>query len=156
MGGSYKRIKEGLMNFKPDGIRQNIVKKDGITYILDCYNAAPDSIIASFDVLNKTSGKRKIAVLGSVAELGESRDELLYNVGSKTGDYNINHLVTVTEDSLAINKGARESGFSNEINVSCNKEAVSYIKSILEEGDVVLIKGSRKYKMEEIGEGLMK
>ena len=88
-----EKIKEGLLNFKTGGIRQNIIECRGYTVIADCYNASPDSMIASMDVLSKVKSKRKIAVLGSVAELGEKRDELLYEVGSKIKNYNIDELI---------------------------------------------------------------
>lgn len=149
------KIKEGLLNFKPDGIRQNIVKKDGYTFIIDCYNAAPDSMIASLNVLKNISGKRKIAVFGSVAELGDVRDSLLYNVGKKVSECGLYELITLSEDALSINKGAKDNGFLREKNFSSNKEILEYLKSIMEKDDVILIKGSRKYKMEEISEGLV-
>ena len=65
-------------------------------------------------------------------------------------------LITVTEDALFINKGAKDSGFENEINLPDNNAVISYLKKEQKKGDVILIKGSRKYKMEEISEGLMK
>ncbi len=151
-----EKIKEGLMNFKPEGIRQNIIKKDNFTIISDCYNAAPNSMIASLDVLKKTKGKRKIAVFGSVLELGKFRDELLEEVGRKVKEYDVDELITVTEDALCINKGAKDSGFLCEKNFKDNMEVLNYLKANIKDDDVILIKGSRKYKMEEISEGLLK
>ena len=110
----------------------------------------------TLDVLNKTKGKRKIAVFGSVLELGDLRDKLLYEVGAKIKDYGIDELYTVTEDALSINKGARDSGFKNEKNFKDNNEVLNYLKANIKSEDVILIKGSRKYKMEEISEGLLK
>ncbi len=154
LGGTYDQIKEGLKNFKPDGIRQNIIRHNGYTVIADCYNAAPDSMIASLNVLSKTEGKRKIAVFGSVAELGSVRDELLYEVGRQTALLKIDELITVTEDALSINEGAQKEGLLNNTNLASNIEVISYLKSNIKDGDVILIKGSRKYKMEEISESL--
>ena len=154
-GGSKNEIKNGLLKYKPYGIRQNIIENNGYKIIADCYNAAPDSMIASLDVLSKVKGGRKIAVFGSVAELGNKRDELLFEVGKKIKDFDISELITVTEDALSINEGARVSGFLNEKNFKSNKEALKYLKEIIKKDDVVLIKGSRKYKMEEISEGLL-
>lgn len=155
IGGSEALIKEGLKEFKPDGIRQNIIKHKGYTVIADCYNAAPDSMVASLDVLSKIEAKRKTAVFGSVAELGEIRDTLLYELGKKTAESGIDELVTVSEDALSINKGAEDAGFNNVKNFKTNSEALEYLKNKISEGDAVLIKGSRKYKMEEISEGLL-
>ena len=155
LGGSKEQIKEGLLSFKPEGIRQNIINKDGCTYIVDCYNAAPDSMLASLDVLRKTGGGRKIAVFGSVLELGSMRDELLYKVGMKIKEYGVDELITVTADALSINEGAKDSGFSNQKNFENNSAVLEYLKENIRENDVILIKGSRKYKMEEISQGLL-
>ena len=75
---------KALESYYGDGIRQNIIKKDGITIIDDTYNAGPESMKASLSVLcaMKNSG-RKIAVLGDMLELGNTsdfshRESLLY------------------------------------------------------------------------------
>lgn len=148
------KIKEGLISYHSDGMRQNIVEKNGYKVIVDCYNAAPDSLLASLNVLEKTKGERKIAVFGSVAELGEKRDELLYEVGKSTKKYKVDILITVSQDALAINKGAKEVNVE-EMNFSSNKEVSDYLKGIIRENDVVLVKGSRLYKMEEISNSLI-
>ncbi len=156
LGGTYEQIKKGLVSFRAEGIRQNIIKKDEFTVIADCYNAAPDSMLAAIKVLKEYPGKRKIAVFGSVLELGSYRDELLYELGEKIAALGIDMLITVTEDALAINKGAEAKGFSSVINIENNEKALGYLKNNIKKGDVILIKGSRKYKMEEISEGLLK
>lgn len=155
LGGSYEEIKEGLADFRAEGIRQNIIKKDNFTVIADCYNAAPDSMRAALQVLKEYPGKRKIVVFGSVLELGSYRDKLLYKLGEDIADCGIDILITVTEDALAINKGAEAKGFAT-VNIENNEKTLEYLKNIIEDGDVILIKGSRKYKMEEISEGLIK
>lgn len=154
--GSYESIRDGLLEFKAEGIRQNIIKKDGFTVIADCYNAAPNSMLAALKVLKSYPGKRKIAVFGSVLELGEYRDKLLYELGEKIPEIGIDMLVTVTGDALSINEGAISKGFENAVNVENNEKALEYLKENVKPGDVILIKGSRGYKMEEISEGLVK
>ena len=155
LGGSYDEISSGLSGFRAEGIRQNIIKKDGFTIIADCYNAAPDSMVAALKVLKEYPGKRKIAVFGSVLELGSYRDKLLYELGEKIAIMGTDMLITVTEDALAINKGAEAKGFSS-VNIENNEKTLEYLRKIIKKDDVILIKGSRKYKMEEISEGLLK
>ena len=149
-------IKKGLLAYRSEGIRQNITEHKGYKIIADCYNAAPDSMLAALNILNNVGSERKIAVFGSVAELGDMRDELLFNVGAKIIDYNVDELITVTEDALSINRGAESAGLLNTKNFSTNEEALCYLEKNIVKGDAVLIKGSRKYKMEEISEGLLK
>ena len=75
-------------------------------------------------------------------------------MGRQTALLKIDGLVTVTEDALSINEGAKKEGLLNNINLPDNKEVINYLKGNIKDGDVILIKGSRKYKMEEISESL--
>lgn len=64
-------IAEKLSGFGLDGLRQHKEYKKGQTVIIDCYNAAPDSMKAALNVLCDTKGARHIAVLGDMLELGD-------------------------------------------------------------------------------------
>lgn len=150
-----KEIQEGLDELELTDMRLNFQKKDGYTVICDCYNAAPDSMKASLKVLKNSEGGRKIAVLGSINELGEHRDPLLYEVGKFAAELGIDKLITVGEEALYINKGARENSLSDEINIKTNDEAKKYISELLLEEDVVLVKASRGFRLEEICDYLL-
>ena len=63
------------------GGRSNLIRKNGITIIDDCYNANPVSMMASIDVLSQAKG-RKIAVLGDMGELGSEEKKLHGMVGT--------------------------------------------------------------------------
>jgi len=147
---SDEKIQEGLSEIEMTDLRLGFEKKDGFTVICDCYNAAPDSMKASLRVLKGAEGKRKIAVLASVNELGEMRDELLYDVGKFAAELKLDKLVTVGPEALAINKGARENSLTDEINLENNDLAKKYLLEYAKEGDVFLVKGSRGFKLEEI------
>ena len=144
------KIREGLEECKYTKLRLDFIDKDGFTVIEDCYNASPDSMKASLKVLAATDKKRKIAVLGSVNELGEYHDSLLYDVGKFVSELGIDMLITVGDEALPINKGAEECGFETCINLKNNDEAKKYIKENIRNGDIYLVKGSRGFKMEEI------
>ncbi|MBQ4109608.1 MAG: UDP-N-acetylmuramoyl-tripeptide--D-alanyl-D-alanine ligase [Clostridia bacterium] len=155
LGVEREKIKSGIENFEQTGMRMEMKEVNGYTLLVDCYNSSPDSIRAGLNVLsNMKSCERRIAVLGSVRELGDKRDELLFEVGEYLADGRADLLVTVGEDALAINKGAEAKGFCNHVNLKDNAEASEYLKNILENGDAVLIKASRYYKFEEIADSL--
>ena len=66
-------IVKGIAQFKPEGLRQNVTVIDGVTYIVDCYNAAPDSMKASLSVLSQAQAEgKRICVLGDMLELGKN------------------------------------------------------------------------------------
>ena len=146
---NLKEIKSGLKNLSATAMRLDIVKKDGYTIINDCYNASPDSMKAAIDVLVTIKGERKIAVLGTMKELGEEA----YNAHKEVGQYakqrNIDLLITVGEYSEAYKEG-----FENSINFNSREEAVDFLNDIIKVNDVLLFKASRAMKFEEIIEKL--
>lgn len=150
-----REIQNGLSECRVTKLRLSFESFGGYTVICDCYNAAPDSMRASINVLASAEGKRKIAVLSAVNELGELRDSLLYEVGKYLAEAGIDKLVTVGEQALAINKGAEEGGIKESISLSSNDEAKKYLKENALEGDVYLVKGSRSYKLEEVCDYLL-
>ncbi len=123
---------------------------NGATLLDDTYNSSPDSAIAALNLLDELEG-RKIAVLGDMLELGGYEVEGHRRVGRRAMDV-VSLLITVGERGRLIGQGALEYGMPPErvIQLSSNEEAISLLKEMLREGDVVLIKGSRGMVMEEI------
>ncbi|UKI38630.1 MAG: hypothetical protein L6V93_15895 [Clostridiales bacterium] len=68
-------IRNGLLNYKSDGIRQSIIDINGAKILNDCYNSSPQAAKSAIDVLKTLSNGRKIAVLGDMAELGEMSEK---------------------------------------------------------------------------------
>ena len=76
-------IARGVLRFAPTKMRMNILKRgDGITILNDAYNANPQSMRAAVEVLSKSGGDYKIAVLGDMFELGPFAPTLHAGVGS--------------------------------------------------------------------------
>lgn len=146
---SDEDIVSALKKYQPDGMRQRIVKKDGVTIIIDCYNASPDSMKASLGVLSgmKAEGK-KIAVLGDMLELGAESERLHTLVGKYVSDAKIDLLYCYGKDSEYI---IRESNTAACFFDTDNKELLAEkLKNHVREGNVILFKGSRGMKLEEI------
>lgn len=123
-----------------------------IKIIDDSYNASPASTIAALELLSAVEGNRKIAVLGDMYELGDETISGHREVGEKAALLSIDCLCTVGELAKEIAVGAELAGLASErIHAFQEKaEAVSFLKSYLQKGDLVLIKGSRGMRMEEI------
>ena len=100
-------------------------------------------------------GGRKIAVLGDMLELGGYEIEGHCRVGCRAMDV-VSLLVTVGERGRLIGQGALDYGMDPErvIQLDDNAAAITYLDQVIQEGDVVLIKGSRGIAMEEIVETL--
>ena len=81
MGMSYDEIAKGFKRLEATSMSLDIIKGEKFTIINDCYNASPDSMKAAIDVLCNVSGKSKIAVLGTMRELGDSAFKAHKEVG---------------------------------------------------------------------------
>lgn len=135
------------------GMRQNVIQLENrFTIIDDTYNASPDSVRASLDVLchMETEGKR-VAVLGDMFDLGENSKQYHHEIGEFLLKLPIDELVVVGERAKEIVQAAKEgkSGLKT-YEFSENEEAVMYLLATLMPGDVVLIKGSNGMHMNEI------
>ncbi len=151
-GLTAEEIISALKKYKPDGMRQNIVKKGDKTVIIDCYNASPDSMKASLSVLSKMNCEgRKIAVLGDMLELGEASEKLHRLVGKYAAEYKPDMLYCYGDDASYICAEASKYGLAGAFFHKEDKELMAEtIKDNLESGDVILFKASRGMKLEEV------
>ena len=148
---------EALNNYQPAQFRMETLKIGGINVINDSYNANPTSMQSALESLMqiKSEGK-KVAILGDMLELGEQTEEFHQEVGQKAAGLGVNLLITVGELAKDIAFGAIQSGLTKEkvFSFSDNNSALQFLLENLKEGDWVLIKGSRKMKMEEVVVGI--
>ena len=157
---SMDEIISGISNFKPQGMRQNIEILNNYVLIKDCYNASPTSMKSGLEVLSVTLPKeksvpcRKVAILGDMLELGEFTDEAHREVGRLAAQYSPECLIAVGQRAKMITEGAIENGFnSSEIYIFYDNTTVkAHIMDILKPNDVILLKGSRGMRLEEIAD----
>ena len=157
-GISIDEIKKGIENFKLTKSRMEIIKKDSITIINDCYNASFDSMKASIEYLKSQNGGRKIAILGDMLELGEFSKELHEKVGKVVDQNNIDILITVGKEAKNIANAAKNSGVEEKkiFEFNNNEEAIEKIKEIMKENDIILVKASNGMNFKEIVEEIGK
>lgn len=155
-----EKIIAGVAAFKPSGMRQNTVELDNMVLIKDCYNASPTSMKSGLEVLSVTPPKfaeaefRRVAVLGDMLELGDYAVEAHRTVGELCCSYDLGCLIAVGPNAKYVAEGAINKGFnSSELYVFYdNNTAKEHIMDILKENDVVLFKGSRGMRLEEIAD----
>lgn len=144
----YKDIYEGIKTFELSSNRMNIISRESnITIIDDSYNANYDSMSYAIKYLGALSGRR-IAVLGSMFELGDYTEELHRKIGKLVVDEGIDILVTVGKEANYIYEEAKEK--IEAIHFDNNSDAIKFLKSIIKEGDYILIKASNSMKFSEI------
>jgi UDP-N-acetylmuramoyl-tripeptide--D-alanyl-D-alanine ligase len=158
-GLDMDEISSGLKKFTGGNMRLHIFQprnnKD-IKVIDDTYNASPDSVQAALKILRDMEGKRKIAVLGDMMELGDYSPGAHRQVGQMAVDNEVDILITKGKDSAWIGEGAMESGMPARFihHMQSNEEVIEWLKKGLIDGDRILVKGSRSMQMEEITEFL--
>lgn len=149
LGMSPEEILTGISSYRSGKMRLNIIEKDGIKFINDCYNASPDSMKAGLQVLKSIAcGSRCFAILGNMFELGEIASTAHYDVGKMCSNLGISFCAIMGENAGDVARGV---GDTNKFKVfDTHKEIVRFMKGILKKGDVVLIKGSRAMEMERV------
>jgi UDP-N-acetylmuramoyl-tripeptide--D-alanyl-D-alanine ligase len=124
----------------------------------DTYNSSPQSSKVALEILNQMPSEgRKIAVLGDMLELGAQSESEHNLIGKLVFDLKIDYLFVVGERSRDIARGAIEAGMSEDKIFHFPKtfEAGTFLQERLKPSDVVLIKGSRGMKMEQVVYELM-
>lgn len=140
LGLTPEEIAEGIGAVKPVEGRNNLMEKDGVTIIDDCYNANPISMRASIAVLAHTQG-RKIAVLGDMGELGREERSLHRGVGDAVAKSGIDVLFAAGKLAREYADAARESGC--EIHYYEDVDAMlPELTGCVKAGDTVLVKAS--------------
>lgn len=153
LGVTYEEISKGIESLEFTSMRLDIVNCGKYIIINDAYNASPDSMEAALDVLKNYDGKRKIAVLGTMKELGHEAFNAHMRVGSYAKRSNVDLLLTAGEFNDAFRTGY---GDENIITFHTGEELLSYLSTTINEGDVILVKASRTMKFENIVSGIQK
>ncbi|MBS6862051.1 MAG: UDP-N-acetylmuramoyl-tripeptide--D-alanyl-D-alanine ligase [Clostridiales bacterium] len=156
LGGDLREAAEALASYRPLAMRQQIHRtQGGLTVIDDSYNASPDAIYSSLEVLGGFSGRR-VAVLADMLELGAIEKKAHEEVGLCAARGGVSLLVTVGERAKWIAEGAQSYRNPPECrSFATNEEAIAFLHNALKSGDVVLVKGSRGMRTDEIVKGLL-
>jgi UDP-N-acetylmuramoyl-tripeptide--D-alanyl-D-alanine ligase len=150
-------IAQGLSRFRPAAMRSQVFVSHGITVINDCYNANPASMKAAVQLLaQRGAGRKKIAVLGDMLELGSNAVPLHEEVGMFVAQQGIDQLVACGTLGRSLAEGAERAGLDRKNIVLAQDAAVAAaaVKAIVKPGDVVLVKASRGMKLEHVAQAL--
>jgi UDP-N-acetylmuramoyl-tripeptide--D-alanyl-D-alanine ligase len=134
-------------------------RPDGVLVVNDAYNANPDSMRAAIAALAHltSNGRRGIAVLGYMAELGDIATESHEEAGRLAARAGAAVIVAVGADAAPVLDGARaEEGWPGEAIAAPDPQAaVAALQNRLRSGDVVLVKASKAAGLWEVADGLL-
>lgn len=150
-GISPDDIADALSAAKLTSGRMETKAVGGIHFIDDSYNANPDSMKAGLSALAALRNcGRKVAVLGHMGELGSYALEGHRQVGIHAATLGLSAVYTVGDEAALISDAASVTGLSETKNFQNYEACAAHLKGMLQEGDAVLLKGSRSAGMEKV------
>ena len=150
-GLSLEDCAAGLVAAPLTKARLQIKEIQGVHFLDDSYNANPDSMKAALHTLVEldVEGKR-IAVLGEMRELGSESEHGHREVGETAAALKVDHLITIGNVAAEIAEAAEQAGLEKSVTARSTSEAAELLSEIAAPGDLVLIKGSRAARTEEV------
>ena len=152
-------IADALEKFHAANMRMEIRNGVGIKVVSDCYNANPSSTRMALQTIGAiTNAGRKIAILGDMLELGDKAEDLHHEIGELVPQMKFDMLVAVGKLSRNTLKGALDAGMEKDCAVLFEsvEEAMEFLSENVHFGDVLLVKGSRGMKMEQVVDKLLR
>ncbi|WP_281888126.1 UDP-N-acetylmuramoyl-tripeptide--D-alanyl-D-alanine ligase [Paenibacillus sp. YYML68] len=151
-------IAEGLRGVTVTGMRIEVMQApSGLTIWNDAYNASPTSMRAALKLLHEASGfERKFAVLGDMLELGSEEAEFHREIGRYVDPAHVYAVMTYGRLGAYIAQGAQERFPQARVGHFADREELA--QALAQEAsaaDVVLIKGSRGMRMEQVAAFVM-
>jgi UDP-N-acetylmuramoyl-tripeptide--D-alanyl-D-alanine ligase len=156
-GLSLEECAAGLATAPLTKARLQIKEIQGVQFIDDSYNANPDSMKAALRTLVELDAEgKRIAVLGEMRELGGESEQGHREVGEVAATLGIDHLIAIGEMGEIIAEAAQKAGLEKSVAVRSTREAADSLGEIAEPGDLVLVKGSRSARTEQVIEEFSK
>ncbi|MFT3952151.1 MAG: UDP-N-acetylmuramoyl-tripeptide--D-alanyl-D-alanine ligase [Oscillospiraceae bacterium] len=158
LGIAPEQIVRAIASYQPAGMRQNMETVNGATFLIDCYNASPDSMKAALGVLKElelASGARRFAVLSDMLELGKFARPLHKTIGEVCAQ-SADVLVCCGEKAALYVEGALKKGMlpENALHFPDLEAMTDFLAGAVKPGDAVLFKASRGMALERAVERL--
>jgi UDP-N-acetylmuramoyl-tripeptide--D-alanyl-D-alanine ligase len=142
-------LTQGLLVELPQGRAQRCELPNDIVLLDETYNAGLESMVAALHLLVQTPGKRHIAVLGTMKELGERSPELHHQVGQVAKELNLDRLLILADEaeSQAMVAGAHPLPAEQ---FSSHPPLIERLLELVQPGDRLLFKASRAVGLEQV------
>lgn len=137
-------IKDAIESYQPGMNRSQVLEKNGVTFIMDCYNANPSSMQLAIESFAAMHAKKKAVILGDMLELGSY---------AETEHRNILELVKSKEFDKVILIGkhfGEQNTIQDSVHFTTSDEAHEWFIKQNWKNWSILLKGSRGYKLEKV------
>lgn len=148
---------KGFESIEKTGLRNELVSFDQALILNDSYKSNPQSALAALDTLEEFDIPYKLALLGDMLELGETSDQIHYQLGKDLKNYHFQEVLTIGDMARYTAQAAFNELHDVYIRHFVNKEELySYLKPYGKKECMILIKGSRGMKLDELVDWLVK
>ncbi|MBD2294501.1 UDP-N-acetylmuramoyl-tripeptide--D-alanyl-D-alanine ligase [Anabaena sphaerica FACHB-251] len=145
----WKTLQAGVMVNMPGGRSQRFTLPNDIVILDETYNAAPEAMLAALQLLADTPGKRKIAVLGAMKELGDRSQQLHQQVGEMVQKLNLDGLLVLADSKDAEIIADSAKGIPCEC-WTTHADLVTRLKTYVQEGDRLLFKAAHSVGLDQV------
>ncbi|HEY2569002.1 MAG TPA: UDP-N-acetylmuramoyl-tripeptide--D-alanyl-D-alanine ligase [Candidatus Udaeobacter sp.] len=150
-GLSLEECAAGLVAAPLTKARLQVKEIRGVQFLDDSYNANPDSMKAALRTLVELDAEgQRIAVLGEMRELGDESERGHRELGETAAALKVDRLIAIGNVAATIADAAKEAGLENSSTVASTAEAAVLLSEIAAPGDLILIKGSRLARTEQV------
>ncbi|AUB40000.1 murF, UDP-N-acetylmuramoyl-tripeptide--D-alanyl-D-alanine ligase [Nostoc flagelliforme CCNUN1] len=149
LGIDWASLKAGVMVDMPTGRSQRFTLANDVVILDETYNAAPEAMIAALQLLADTPGKRKIAVLGAMKELGERSQQLHQRVGETVRKLNLDGLLVLVDGQDAEAIAISAEGIPSEC-FATHADLVARLKTFMQAGDRLLFKAAHSVGLDRV------
>ena len=155
LGLDWESLTAGLTVDLPGGRARRHHLGNDILLLDETYNAGLESMLAALDLLQETPGKRRIAVLGAMKELGERSPEFHQRVGEKVKKLGLDYLFVLTNDPDVEYLVQGATGIETEC-FATHELLVTRLENFMASGDRLLFKASNSVGLGKVVAGLNK
>jgi UDP-N-acetylmuramoyl-tripeptide--D-alanyl-D-alanine ligase len=145
-----------LATFEPVPMRSEVVRCNGLTILNDCYNANPLSFARALETLRDLAVRRKVAIVGDMLELGEYAPSAHQAIGRMAMRLGIDAVIAVGEYASDVAQGVREARPDAVTTYRTVQDMIRELPAMLQQGDGLLVKGSRKLNLEQVTDFLLR
>jgi len=152
----WDQIRHAFQIFQPVKQRSQVQHAGGVTVINDAYNANPSSMAEALVALSEIPGPgRRVAVLGDMAEMGAASHDEHRLLGALVHRLELDALFSFGPEMHRAHERAAALGVPVTMHFDSAQSLIEQVKTCLESGDAVLVKGSRSMAMERVAEALI-
>ncbi|MGB3200890.1 MAG: UDP-N-acetylmuramoyl-tripeptide--D-alanyl-D-alanine ligase, partial [Nodosilinea sp.] len=142
-------LSAGLTVDLPSGRARRVVLPNDLVLLDETYNAGFESMTAALHLLAETSGQRRIAVLGTMKELGEQSVPLHRRIGQLVSQLGLDHLLILADPDGATAIAEAADGVE-AATFTDHSSLTEHLIKILQPGDRVLLKASRSVALDQV------